>query len=1021
VVEIRWEEPRDLVQVALHFPAGGSVPALDSIRVLYWRRLWPETRWERRGSGVGWSGWQPLDDWYHGEWQDADTDARAAETALFFSFRPLAAREFPGLGGYSVTFRRTMKLRVVLPPGSPQPAQVQALVNVPLAEAEICIHWRAPHPGEGRLEGHNCQVLSLSPLPGEAQAEITGPASWIGPSLGYALRARVRYVARAGDDHPDRSILTVRCPGQGFSFLAEAVARGEVVQAPALGVTMWPASLGEEPPRPRAGGQSIYDRVAARPEQSYRRAMEAMPPRRPFYFVLGCEGARQKFRAEPDGDLLCPPNFVARVPGRDTPKLKGQGTACYRFGLEALPRVGRFLEDGYLPIIHAAWQKGSLRIEQTAFASPACESILAGPVRGDDPVAAHLRFRFVNGGEEPVAAELPVAAVRLIEAGDDPSQREIGEPLALRGGLALARGERPGEEWPRLILLCSDGTLSDSEGLLHYRVELTPGASAELVMKVPFLVLDGPELEALRPKDFASEHAEVRQFWRDRAREGCEIETPEQDLNDFYRAHLTHMLITNDREVGSDRIMTRVGSFSYGNFANESCMCISDLDRRGYPEVAERCLETFLHYQGTIGLSGDFARQEGQFYGSGGYEHGQYYVQHHGWVLWCLAQHYLYTRDADWLNRVGPKIVEGAEWIIAERQRTKLFGRDGRRVLEWGLLPAGGLEDVGDWYHWLSNNAFNWWGLHWAGAVLAEAGHPQGPRLVAEAEAYREDILAAFREASLRSPLVRLRDGSYVPHVPSRLYLRGRDFGWIRETLEGSIHLICTGLVDAHSQEATWIVKDFEDNRYLSSRYGYALEDEERWWFDRGGFSMQPNLLWGPIAYLLRDDIPHFLRAYFNSFAVTFRQDTRMCTEHPLPTLSDWAGDHFKTSDEAQSANWLRLMFVQEIGEELFLGRALPRQWLADGSRVAIRRATTHFGRMSMEIESAVGQGRITVRLDPPRRNAPSRIHLRLRHPEAAAIRAVEVDGSPRAEYEVAEEWIVFPAPRGPVTIVARY
>ena len=1028
--EVWWEEPRDITRVVLRFPEGTKPPAADSVRILYWRRLWPEQRWEDRGTGAdsdasGWHGWRPMDDWYHGEWQAADVEGEASEKELQFAFRPLAAREFPERSDYSVTFRQTMKLRVELPRGTGRPVEVQAFVEAGLAEAGVCVWWDSPEPGEGCIETYNCELLSLRPLASGARPEVTGPASWRVPPRARAggLRLRLRYPVGRGDDHPDRAIATVRCPGRGFSFLVEPVAAGEVMHAPDLGVLVWPARRGRKPPASAVtGGASLYDRIASRPEQSYRRAMEAMPPRRRMPFVLGCEGGRQKFRVEPDGDLLCPPNFVARVPGRDTPRLKGKGTACYRFGLERLLRVERFVEDGYLPIIHTAWVEGELRVEQVAFAAPACASILAGAREGDDPVAAFIRFRFANTGEDCVTARLPVRAVRLRDRRDPDIPEESAEPLSLDGDLAMARGGPGGENWLRMIVSCADGAVTESGSGLVYEAALAPGAQSELVLKVPFLALDDPaEVEAQRAKEFGAEQGEVRRFWRQRVSQGCEIETPEQDVNDFHRAHLIHMLITNDREVGSDRIMTRVGSFTYGNYANESCMCISDLDRRGYHDVAARCLEVFLHYQGSAGLSGDFASREGQFYGSGGYEAGEYYVQHQGWVLWCLAEHYRYTQDAAWLERAAPKIVRGCEWIIAERGATMAGGPGGGRPLEHGFLPVGGLEDIGEWYHWLSSNAFNWWGLDHAAQALLEIGHPEGERLAREAEAYRGDLLAGFREASVRAPLVRLRDGSYVPHFPSRLYLRGRDFGWIRETLEGSIHLVCTGLVDANSDEAAWIVKDYEDNRYLSPRYGYAVDHPAEWWFDRGGFSVQPNLLWHPIAYLLRDDVPHYLRAYFNSLAVTFREDTRMCAEHPLPTFADWAGDFFKTSDEAQSTNWLRLMFVQELGEDLCLGRALPREWLSDGSRVAIRRAATHFGPVDMEITSAVADGKMTVQLAPPLRNPPARIRLRLRHPEAARIRAVEAEGAPGLEFQIDGDWIVFPPPPGPVSITASF
>jgi hypothetical protein len=235
--------------------------------------------------------------------------------------------------------------------------------------------------------------------------------------------------------------------------------------------------------------------------------------------------------------------------------------------------------------------------------------------------------------------------------------------------------------------------------------------------------------------------------------------------------------------------------------------------------------------------------------------------------------------------------------------------------------------------------------------------------------------------------VVRLRDGSYVPKYPSHLHQRGRSVGWIRETLEGSILLFLTNLVPPDSPQAAWIVKDYEDNLYISNEYGYSIADFEQFWFSRGGFSMQANLLDGPIAYLLRGDIKHYDRAFFNGFASAFYPEIRMCNEHSLPELGYPAGDHFKSSDEANLTYWLRLMFVREQGQELYLGQAIPRYWLSPGRRVGIDRAASHFGPLSLSILSRTDQGEIRATLTPPQRNRPMTIYLRLRHPEAKPLK----------------------------------
>ncbi len=64
--------------------------------------------------------------------------------------------------------------------------------------------------------------------------------------------------------------------------------------------------------------------------------------------------------------------------------------------------------------------------------------------------------------------------------------------------------------------------------------------------------------------------------------------------------------------------------------------------------------------------------------------------------------------------------------------------------------------------------------------------------------------------------MVRLRDGTYVLKIPSRLYECGRAHGWLRETLEGALFLPTYGLLAPDTPETLWILKYYEDNLYIS-------------------------------------------------------------------------------------------------------------------------------------------------------------------------------------------------------------
>jgi hypothetical protein len=269
--------------------------------------------------------------------------------------------------------------------------------------------------------------------------------------------------------------------------------------------------------------------------------------------------------------------------------------------------------------------------------------------------------------------------------------------------------------------------------------------------------------------------------------------------------------------------------------------------------------------------------------------------------------------------------------------------------------------------------------------------------------------MRGITESQILCPVVRLRDGTYVPKIPSRLYERGRAHGWLRETLEGALFLPAYRLLEPDAVETKWILQDYEDNLYISERYGYAIPSFDRFWFSRGGFSMQANLLDGPLPYLWRDDVKHFLRAYFNGFASAFYPEIRMCNEHSLPELGYPAGDHFKTSDEAQSTSWLRLMFVNEMGLDLYLGQAIPRYWLSPGNKVGIERAPSHFGTLSFTIESDSAGDKIRAVVDPPARNSPNNIFVRIRHPQERRIKSVTINGLAHERFDAAKEWVILP------------
>jgi hypothetical protein len=467
-------------------------------------------------------------------------------------------------------------------------------------------------------------------------------------------------------------------------------------------------------------------------------------------------------------------------------------------------------------------------------------------------------------------------------------------------------------------------------------------------------------------------------------------------------------------------INTSVGTSTYSNCGNESCMINQELDQRGLADDARRRLAVWVRYQGTEPLFGRFSDHKGVLHGAGGFSFSASYNQNHGWILWRLAEHARYTRDRGWFEHVSPAMLEACEWVFRQRRLT-MQEQPHSRGWERGFLPAGALEDVQEYRYWLTTNTMTWRGVDWAAAVFEEFGHPEAGRLRHEADAFGADLRRGFETMRQYCPLVRLRDGRWVPYYPSQLYRRGRDVGWIRETLEGSVYLLVSGLYDSKGREARWILDDFQDNRYMSPPYGYAIVDEEHDWFSRGGISIQPNLLAGLLPYLDGDEPELYLWMFFNAWAACYREEINAMIEHPYPELGYANTAHPKTSDEANAVMWLRYMFIYGNRDGLFLGRAIPRAWFAQTQPIGLQNARTRWGEASVEYFPAESKDTMRAKLQLKLTSKPPKTLVRFRHPAKKPIVSVTVNGKEHRAFDAAAEDVNLTGMEGALDVIVRF
>jgi hypothetical protein len=101
-----------------------------------------------------------------------------------------------------------------------------------------------------------------------------------------------------------------------------------------------------------------------------------------------------------------------------------------------------------------------------------------------------------------------------------------------------------------------------------------------------------------------------------------------------------------------------------------------------------------------------------------------------------------------------------------------------------------------------------------------------------------------------------------------------------------------------------------------------------------------------------------------------------------------------------------RQMFVMEKGNQLWLAPFVPNHYLKDGRKVSVKNAPTHFGHTNYVITSSVNKGFIEATIDPPTRNAPDEIIIRIRHPEGKLMRSVFVNDEPYVDFNAEKEYV---------------
>ena len=736
--EFWFEESRDIQEVVVQFR--DTVPRRMGVR--YLQDKWPNTRHEERHDTENPAafGWVETDDWFNGKWRQAKVRKAVRGKTATLRFRGLLADGLEGTPKeYDVTFRRTMAVQLTVPDWTLVRRIAVHTTSEPtlrLLRVELDAGKRTPGK-KLRLSGYNARIAGSGSLSGVTA--IGRDEMKLGKGKKRSFLLKVEHMIPTHRYCGDAGLVEFHLDHDSFTLSLEALteegpiwyAEGGVFVASADDPTTF-----AEYRREQASVQTINTRVASLPEHSYARAFLGQPRPHTVAYSLGCKHSPQRFWLEPNGDLVLHKDNLTRLahPGQSAARFLNKGNARFFFSLEQWTGTSRLTDPPPVLGYHLGFRQRSLWLEQQVLCVPLMRSILDGELGFDEPTVALIRFRFQNLGDDPVEACLSIRY-----SGDsrrsfqflhiDPGQTEHMvpkspmDPLALNGTRITSLYEN------RALLRCVCETamaaLAECEAVV-LRKTLQPGERCDALLKIPYLAPNSEaELESLARLEFEKCHEETTRFWRMENKKGCQLRSPVPQLDSLHASHLSHVEITDfSMPEAPDLVNTSVGSSTYGNFSNESCMVVQELDQRGFHDDCRRRLDLWVKYQGTATQPGNFSDFDGMYYGAGGFEQG-HYNQHHGCVLWCMAEHFLITGTASGSEKWPASVIAGADWIFRQRRHT-MGEMPHSRGWERGFLPAGSLEDVTDFHYWLSTNCLTWRGADRAARALEVIRSPRG-------------------------------------------------------------------------------------------------------------------------------------------------------------------------------------------------------------------------------------------------------------------------------------------------------
>ncbi|RAV23141.1 hypothetical protein [Paenibacillus contaminans] len=841
-------------------------------------------------------------------------------------------------------------------------------------------------PAEGRIEVMNGSLLKVRVKSGDGHAE---GESWNSTGDGpLTLELTIDMLPSnggTGGESKGKTLVSVVDCLHPFSFFIEDVHTAYPIYIPEFGVAVTAAEdlrsyeeLQADIERRRL--RTNLQKIADEPEESFEAASAATKNQPcPIWQGIGRDTRIFEFqvRGRPSNNFWSPPlggselqwDWVQpRQHGKEAglPENDGRPVRYYYMtgrGMGCTDGISRRLEDGVLPILHTTIEDDEIVYKAVSFVSCETRALVKENVDG-----THYLIADGQGFGHMFTEAQALERERLLQ-----EKGEQGETTVYYCQITAENtGAVPRYAWFKniipnggLIPYSFDGTagfgqynpdrvfgVSKLNGKpLHAEetaVLIMPGERASFEFYLPHEPISHERALKLIGQDFQARHEECRAFWKGKLSGGAQIRLPEPRIEEMLQAGLLHtdMIFYGNEPQGT--LVPAIGI--YTAIGSESSPIIQFMNAMGRDDTAKRGLSFFLDKQHENGFMQNF----------GGY------MLETGAALWCIGEYYRYTRDADWIREIAPKLLKAYEYLMNWRKRNETESLRGRG---YGMLE-GKTADPEDPFHSFMLSGYAYIGLSRLAEMMADIDAGLAGQIRGDAEGLKADIRTSFDEAASRSPVVPLGDGTWVPTAPPwtehrgplSLYAEGGN--WYthgsfmsRDSILGPMYLIFQEVIDPREQAADHLLNYHNELMYT-----------------RNVAFSQPYYSMHPWVHLKRGEVKPFLKAYYNTFAGLADRETYTFWEHYYQVSPH------KTHEEGWFLMQTRWMLYMEEGSALKLLPGIPRKWLEQGKRIELQDVCSYFGAFTLRVTSEGGRLSASIVCDPKR--GPETVLLRLPHPE---------------------------------------